>query len=306
MKILLTGSSGMVGQNIINHKKFKKYTFLIPSSSELNLLEERNVESFLKSNNPDLIIHAAGFVGGIQSNINSPVDFLLKNSLMGINLINKSKELKIKSFLNLGSSCMYPANIATKISESMLLSGPLEPTNEGYAISKILSTKLCEFISKSFPEFNYKTIIPCNLFGKYDKFDPIKSHLIPAAIMKIHNAKIYDKSVEIWGNGDARREFMYAEDFSNLIFYAIENFSEMPHVMNVGMGIDYTINDYYIAIANEIGFNGKFIHDLSKPEGMKRKIVDNFKLSKFGWKPSFSLNEGIKETYSYYLETLNG
>jgi len=188
----------------------------------------------------------------------------------------------------------------------MLLSGPLEPTNEGYAISKILSTKLCEFISKSFPEFNYKTIIPCNLFGKYDKFDSIKSHLIPAAIMKIHNAKIHNKSVEIWGSGDARREFMYAEDFSNLIFYAIENFSEMPNVMNVGMGIDYTINDYYIAIANEIGFNGKFIHDLSKPEGMKRKIVDNYMLSKFGWKPSFSLNEGIKETYSYYLETLNG
>jgi GDP-L-fucose synthase len=306
MKILLTGGSGMVGKNILEYSKKEEYTFLAPSSKELNLLEYNSVDTFIKENNPEFIIHAAGKVGGIQANIAAPVNFLVDNMDMGRNIIMAAKNNSIKNLLNLSSSCMYPRNAENPLSEDLILKGELEPTNEGYAIAKAMTTRLCEYIMKEDLDKNYKTVIPCNLYGKYDKFDPKNSHMIPAVIRKIHEAKeLGSAEIDVWGDGLARREFMYAADLANFIFYAIPNFKEMPQNINVGLGKDYSINEYYKSIANIIGFKGSFVHDLTKPIGMKQKLIDDTRLKTFGWSSKTSLQEGLMKTFEFYKKTLN-
>lgn len=305
MKILLTGSTGMVGRNIVDNSNSTNYELLCPTSSELNLLDNKAVHDYISCHSPDLIIHAAGLVGGIQANIKRPVDFLVSNLIMGVNIVNEAKICGVKNFINLGSSCMYPKGIDTAISEDDLLTGKLEDTNEGYAIAKITVAKLCEYITKENKDYHYKTIIPCNLYGKYDKFDEHSSHMIPAVINRIHNAKVNNINlIEIWGDGESRREFMYAEDLANFIYQAIPNIQRLPSMLNVGLGHDFTINDYYKIIAEEIGYKGSFTHDLTKPVGMRRKLVDISLLNEFGWKYQFELKDGIKETYKYYLENI--
>lgn len=306
-KILITGSNGMVGKNIIEFGKSRNYILLTPSSSELNLLNRASVDSYVDENKPEIIVHCAGRVGGIQANIANPVDFLVKNTQMGLNIIMSSYEAGIKKFINMSSSCMYPRNAQNPLSEDLILKGELEPTNEGYAIAKVTSTRLCEYINKENNELQYKTIIPCNLYGKYDKFEPKHSHMLPSVIKKIYEAKKNNlKEIDIWGNGEARREFMYVEDLADFTYYALENFESMPQNINVGLGIDYTITEYYQAIAEVIGFKGKFVYDLSKPVGMKQKLIDDTKLQEFGWKYKTSLKDGIQKTYEYYLnEVLN-
>lgn len=302
-KILVTGSRGMVGRNIIEYPESKKFIILTPSSRELNLLDKLAVDNYIDTNKPDIIIHCAGLVGGIQANIQNPVKFLVDNSQMGINIIMAAYEKGIKQFINLASSCMYPKHAKNPLYEDLILNGELEPTNEGYAIAKITSTRLCEYINREDKSFNYKTIIPCNLYGKYDKFDPKHSHMLPAVISKIHDAKVNgDNNLDIWGDGLARREFMYAEDLADFIYYAIDNFSTMPQNINVGLGYDYSINEYYQAIAHVIGYNGVFVHDLTKPVGMRQKLIDDTKLKKFGWSYKTSLEKGVEQTYNYYLQ----
>ena len=300
--ILLTGGSGMVGSNIINHNFSQNYKILSPTSSDLNLLNYKDLEDYIKFNKPELVIHAAGIVGGIKANINYPVKFLVDNMQMGLNILMASKTQKVKKFINLSSSCMYPKNARNPLLEDSILKGELEPTNEGYALSKITSTRLCEYISREDSSFLYKTVIPCNLYGKYDNFNYDSSHMIPGVIRKIHNAKNKNlEFVNIWGDGLARREFMYASDIADFIYYAVENFNKMPQNINVGLGFDYSINEYYKIIADVIGYKGKLNHDMSKPTGMKRKLIDDKKLNKFGWSHQTSLELGIKKTYDYFL-----
>ena len=301
-KILITGSNGMVGRNIVEFEKSINYTLLTPNSSELNLLDRKSVDDYIKQYNPDIVIHCAGIVGGIQANMANPVKFLVDNTQMGLNIIMVSQEAGIKRFINMSSSCMYPREAINPLGEELILKGELEPTNEGYALAKITATRLCEYINREDEEYQYKTVIPCNLYGKYDKFDPKHSHMLPAVIKKIHEAKEANEDSDIWGSGEARREFMYAEDLADLIYYALENFEKMPQNINVGLGHDYTINEYYEAIAKIIGFKGKFIHDLTKPIGMKQKLIDDSKLKEFGWSYKTSLEDGIKKIYEYYLE----
>ena len=306
MKILLTGSNGMVGKNILEHKSVQNYDFLTPSSKELNLLNYEDVKKYIAINQPDFIIHAAGKVGGIQANIKEPVSFLIDNIDMGRNVIIAANENNIKNLLNLASSCMYPRSAVNPLSEDLILKGELEPTNEGYAIAKIMSTRLCEYIVKEDNSKNYKTVIPCNLYGKYDKFHPKNSHMIPAVIRKIHDANLSGANeINIWGDGSARREFMYAEDLSDFIFYAITKFDKMPQNINVGLGYDYSVNDYYSEIATVLGYKGKFSHDLTKPTGMKQKLIDDTKLKEFGWKSKTTLTEGLRKTIDYYLSNIN-
>ena len=258
MKILLTGSNGMVGKNILEYKSLQNYDFLTPSSKELNLLNYQDVKKYIAINQPDFIIHAAGKVGGIQANIKNPVSFLIENIDMGRNVIIAAKENNIKNLLNLASSCMYPRSAVNPLSEDLILKGELEPTNEGYAIAKIMSTRLCEYIVKEDNSKNYKTVIPCNLYGKYDKFHPKYSHMIPAVIME-YTMQSYCNEIKIWGDGTARREFMYAEDLSDFIFYAITKFDKMPQNINVGLGYDYSINDYYTEIAKVLNYKVNFL-----------------------------------------------
>jgi len=197
---------------------------------------------------------------------------------------------------------MYPRDATNPLAEELILKGELEPTNEGYELAKITSTRLCEYINKENSTRLYKTIIPCNLYGRFDKFDPNHSHMIPAVIRKLDDAiKTNKKEIDIWGDGEARREFMYAEDLAEFVFYAIDNFEKMPQNLNVGLGCDFTINEYYKAVASVVGFKGLFKHDLSKPVGMKQKLIDDKKLKDFGWSYKIELEVGIKKTYEFYL-----
>lgn len=305
MKILLTGGTGMVGKNILEHLSVQKYTFLHPSSKELNLQNYDSVNHYIQFHQPDFVIHCAGFVGGIQANMANPVRFLMDNLDIGRNIIMAAKNNNVRKFINFSSSCIYPRNAKNPLNEELILQGELEPTNEGYALAKIVTTRLCEYITTEDSTFQYKTVIPCNLFGKFDKFSPEHSHMVPAVIKKIHEAKIQNKKeIDIWGDGLARREFMYAGDLADFIFYALEYFEKMPQNLNVGLGHDYSINDYYQTIAKAIGYEGVFVHDLSKPIGMKQKLVDNTKLKTFGWKSTISLKEGIEKTYEYYKKII--
>lgn len=302
-KVLVVGGSGMVGRNLIEHDGFASYTILAPSSSELDLRNFALVEEYLRDNRPDMVIHSAGLVGGIQANIENQVDFLVVNTDLGKNIILAARNAGVKVFINLASSCMYPRAINSELEEDMLLSGELEPTNEGYALAKNFSTKLCQYINREKNSTNFKTLIPCNLYGKYDKFDLTRAHMLPAVISKIHAALISNKNtVEIWGDGKARREFMYAGDFADAVFHATKTFDTLPEVMNVGLEQDYSITDYYEAVAEVLGWPGDFVFNLEKPVGMKRKKVSIARQKRWGWSPKTGLHEGIKKTYDYFLE----
>ncbi|MBC8982177.1 GDP-L-fucose synthase family protein [Pseudomonas lurida] len=303
IRILLTGGSGMVGRNLLEHSCIDDFEVLAPPSSELNLLDFKAVQDYVERTQPNVIIHAAGKVGGIQANIREPVKFLLDNLDMGRNIVWAARTAGVKRLINLGSSCMYPRNHSEPLSEDMVLTGELEPTNEGYALAKITTARLCEYITREDASFNYKTLVPCNIFGRFDKFEPAHSHLLPAIIHKIHLAKINDNpTVEIWGDGNARREFMYGGDLADAIMQAVDKFDSLPLNMNIGQGHDHSINEYYHVAAAVMDYKGQFIHDMTKPVGMARKLVSIERQSLWGWKPRHTLQEGIEKTYSYYLE----
>lgn len=302
-RILLTGGGGMVGRNLLDHPGLTEFEVLAPRSSELDLRDLNAVQTYLEIHKPDMVIHAAGKVGGIQANMREPVVFLLDNLDMGRNIVWAAHQAGIKRLINLGSSCMYPRNHSEPLSEEMVLKGELEPTNEGYALAKVVTARLCDYIMREDASFQYKTLIPCNIYGRYDKFDPAHSHLVPAIIHKVHQAKQSGQpAVEIWGDGTARREFMYAGDLADAVLRAITNFDTLPTYMNVGLGHDHTINDYYQAAAEVMGYKGDFVHDLSKPVGMARKLVSVERQQAWGWSARHALRDGIEKTYSYYLK----
>ena len=302
-KILITGASGMVGKNFIENIKSKKYSILSPKRAEMDLLSFEEVDNFLFKNKPDLIIHAAARVGGIQENIKNPVSFLCENTEMGKNLLLGAKKQNITKIINLSSSCVYPKNMEIPLEEKFILSGYLEETNEAYAIGKIFTQKLCSYINKEHLDFSYKTIIPCNLFGKYDNFDLKTGHLLPNIIKKIHYAKINKKNkVTIWGDGSAKREFMYVNDLIDCIYYSIENFSQMPEIMNVGVGKDFSVLEFYNIVAKSFEWNGSFDFDMTKPVGQNKKLVSLERLNNFGWKSKTSLKKAINNTIKYYVE----
>lgn len=305
MKILITGATGMVGTNLCKKlEKNHKISLLAPTRNELNLLDKVSVDNYFKNTSPDLIIHAAARVGGIQANISSPVEFLVENTLINTNVIHCALLNHIPNLLNIGSSCMYPKDRAI-LREEDLLTGKLEPTNEGYAVAKISATLLCNYINKQYG-LSYKTIIPCNLYGPYDNFDPLASHLIPAMIRKLHTAKMNnEKKIIIWGDGKAYREFMYIDDLIDFIELAINQINQLPDLINVGLGYDYTISEYYKISADLMGYRGDFDYDETKPVGMKKKLLDVSKALQLGWKARVSIAEGIQKTYDYFCNYEN-
>lgn len=303
MRILLTGGHGMVGRNFAEHPAARSHEILAPSRSELDLRDFNAVYRYIEKSAPDFVVHAAGRVGGIMANISEPVNFLIDNLDIGRNVVLASRKAGVKRLLNLGSSCMYPRNAPNPLREEMILTGELEPTNEGYALAKIVVAKLCDYISREDASFQYKTLIPCNIYGRHDTFDPIHSHMIPAAIRKIHQAKLRGAAeVQIWGSGNARREFMYAGDLADCMWRAVERFVTLPPLLNVGVGTDLTVLDYYKAIAHVVGYAGTFVCDITKPEGMMQKLVSIEKLKQWGWSPPTTLEEGLAKTYQFYLE----
>jgi len=303
LKILITGGSGMVGRNLLEHKRLSQHELFAPSSDELNLLDPAQTHDYVADLVPDLVIHAAGRVGGIQANIREPVRFLLDNLNMGQNIVAASVAAGVGRLLNLGSSCMYPRGIDDPLTEGQILTGELEPTNEGYALAKIVTARLCEYLARQDAGSDYKTLIPCNLYGRFDHFDPERSHLVPAVICKLHEAKVRgDTEVEVWGDGTARREFMYAGDLADAVCHVAERYQKAPPVMNIGVGDDHSVDEYYRVVADVVGYTGGFRHDAGRPAGMARKLVDTARQRALGWAPSVTLREGIEEAYAFVLE----
>ena len=295
----------MVARNFLDHKLISNFTMLTPSKSELDLRNFEMVKKYLEIQKPELVIHAAGIVGGIEANLKDPVKFFLENLDIGRNIVWASRESGVKKLINLGSSCMYPINLNTPLKEEFLLKGELEPSNEGYALAKIMTARLCQYIKAEDLNFNYKTIIPCNLYGKYDKFDLKNSHLIPAIIHKMHDAKKRQKkTVEVWGNGLARREFLYAGDFADALINAVAKFNSLPDVINIGLGHDFTVQEYYEKVAEVVGYNGSFVYNLQKPVGVEKKLVSIERQKKWGWCAKNNLKFGIEETYKYFLKQI--
>lgn len=303
LKVLLTGARGMMGRNILEHPAARHFEWFTPGSNEVDLTDYAATNRYMNHVRPDVVIHSAGLVGGIQANMAHPVDFLVVNADLGRNVVLASRQTGVKRLVNLASSCMYPREGQNPLPENAILTGELEPTNEGYALAKIYTMRLCQYIRRETPEFQYKTLIPCNLYGRHDKFDPKHSHLVPAVIHKIHQAKQRGEvTVDIWGDGLARREFMFATDCADAVMRAVIKHDTLPEVMNVGLGCDYTINEYYETAARVIGWVGEFAHDLSKPVGMRQKLVDTQNQTAWGWTAQTSLEAGMRATYDFYLE----
>jgi GDP-L-fucose synthase len=276
---------------------------LAPARKELDLRDKAATHAFVTRTAPDLIVHCAGRVGGIAANMAAPYEFLVENLEIGANLANAAVAARVPKLLNLASSCVYPRDVEGQLSEDLILTGQMEPTNEGYALAKIAMLRLCEFATRKDPGLNYKSLIPCNLYGPHDNFDAVSAHLIPAIIRKIHDAKTKNSDqVEIWGDGSARREFMYAGDLAQCMLRACQYFEAVPEVMNVGLGFDHSVLEYYQAVASVVGWNGRFTFDLNRPVGMRRKLVSISRQERWGWKPPSSLEEGIRRTYEHFLQ----
>ena len=294
----------MVGRNLLAHPAAKNYDCVSPDRSELNLLDGAMCTSYIGMVSPDIIIHAAGKVGGIQANMSNPSGFLVENINIGCNIVMAAQKAGVPAILNLGSSCMYPRNAPNPLDEGSLLSGPLEPTNEGYALAKLAVARLCEYISQT-AGLKYRTVIPCNVYGAFDKFDPAVSHLVPGIISKFHQALIDgQKEIEIWGDGTARREFMYGADLADGIWHMISRLNDMPAMVNLGMGHDHSILEYYQTAAEVIGWQGTYIFNHDRPEGMRQKKVSTTRQTSLGWLPATSLRDGLAKTYQHYLTLL--
>ncbi len=293
----------MVGRAIQDHVDAAGHEMVAPTSADLDLTDRAAVMGFVAAETPDLVIHAAGRVGGIQANMAHKAGFLTDNLDMGVNVVKAAQAVEVPQLINLGSSCMYPHDAPNPLQEESLGKGPLEPTNEGYGLAKLSVARLCAFVSEENEGLSYKTLMPCNLYGLHDKFDPKVSHLVPAIIRKVHEAKESGAgTVEIWGDGTARREFMFSGDLADGIWRAAERFDDLPDFMNIGLGHDHSVNDYYVEAARVIGWEGAFTHDLSKPTGMKQKLVSVTRQEAFGWSPKTSLAEGIALTYAHFKE----
>ena len=304
-KILLTGGSGLVGRNILEHSSADKWKILAPTRKELDLTDASSVSHWVKKYQPNTIIHAAGLVGGIKANIKDPVRFLDVNASIGRNILMVARDCNVSQLINLGSSCMYPKSNPSPLAEEQLMEGKLEPTSEGYALAKLFTTKLCQYINKENVNMYYKTLIPCNIYGKHDNFNLETAHLLPAIIQKIHTAKVNNaNTVIVWGDGKARREFLYAEDLADAILFALEDLNAIPDIINIGFGLDYSVNEYYETVAEVLNWKGNLEHDLSMPVGMTQKLNALDRQQKWGWAARTSLKIGIKKTYQYFLESL--
>ena len=295
----------MVGSACWRLLEKKGYNNLIGvSSNKLDLTNQDDVDFFFKTNRPDIVINAAAKVGGIYINDKLPYDFIYKNLQIQNNLINSSFNFKIKKFIFLGSSCVYPKLASQPISEKSLLSSDLEETNQWYAIAKISGIMMINALRKQY-DLDYLSLMPTNLYGENDNFDLTTSHVLPALIRKFHEAKIKNNNnVLLWGTGFPMREFLHVDDLASAILFSLEN-NLKEAIYNVGSGNDISIQELALLIKNIVGFKGEIDWDKSKPDGTPRKLLNVDRLSNAGWKFNIQLEQGIRRTYEYYLSTIN-
>ena len=296
-KIFVTGHRGMVGSALVRRLQSSGYgNLLLRTRNELDLLDQHAVEAFLNEQRPDYIFIAAAKVGGIQANNRYRADFLYQNLQLQSNLIHGAHLAGVQSLMFLGSSCIYPRDCPQPIKEEYLLTGPLEPTNEPYAIAKIAGIKLCESFNQQFGR-QYVSVMPTNLYGPNDNYDLENSHVLPALIRKAHEAKQRgDSEYVVWGSGTPRREFLYVDDLADACVHLAEQGYGGP-LVNIGTGEDVTIRELAETVMSVVGFDGRVVYDHSKPDGTPRKWLDVGRLSALGWRASTPLKEGIRKAY---------
>lgn len=295
-KIYIVGHLGLVGSSLVRKLKKEGFINIIGKiSKELDLRNQALVNDFFHENEPDYVIHAAGKVGGIKANNSYRAEFIYDNLMMEANVLHAAHIYKVKKLLFLGSSCIYPKMSPQPIKEEYLNTGYLEPTNQPYAIAKIAGIEMCESYRSQYGS-NFISAMPTNLYGTNDNYHPENSHVLPALIRRIILAKKEnDPSVVIWGTGSPRREFMHVDDLADACFFLMKNYNEAGHI-NVGLGSDVSIKEVAEIIANEVGYKGKLEFDTTRPDGTPRKLLDTTKINKLGWRPSITLEEGIRKT----------
>ena len=302
--LLITGAAGMLGSAFLKSFKDSGRTLFSPSSEELDLRDRSATQEYFLENGITEVIHSAAKVGGISANIQFPLDYILENLLIDSSIIDASVKHSVHRFLYIGSSCMYPRDHDGILSETDLLSGKLEATNEGYALAKLSASHAVVSAGAQYGGA-WKVIIPSNLYGPGDSLDLSRSHLLASIILKMIDAKLnYSNEVEIWGDGTARREFTYVDDVADFVA-ANWNFIETwPKLMNVGIGIDLSVREFYEIVGKEVGYTGRFTYNLDKPTGMKRKLMDSSLARQYGWNPVTLYPEGVKKTLAWYQEKL--
>ena len=300
--IYVAGHRGLVGSAVVRSLKNHGFgNLIIRSHKELDLTEQGAVRAFFDEARPEAVVLAAARVGGIYANNSHPAGFLRDNLLIQDNVIDAAYRSGVAKFVFLGSSCIYPKMAPQPIKEDYLLTGPLEPTNEWYAIAKIAGIKMCQAYRREFG-FNAISLMPTNLYGPGDNFDLQSSHVLPALIRKFHEAKgRNDKNVEIWGTGTPRREFLHVDDLADAVVYLLLNYDAEP-ILNVGWGEDLTIRELAETVMSAIGYSGALTFDHSKPDGTLRKLLDVSRLHSLGWHPRISLRAGIESTYAWFKE----
>jgi len=302
-RIWVAGHRGMVGSALLRRLENIDCEVLTATRQELDLLSQSDVNNWTAAKKPDAVIIAAAKVGGIFANSEYPADFLYQNMMIASNIIQASHLAGVSKLLFLGSSCIYPKFADQPIAEASLLTGALEPTNEAYAIAKIAGIKLCEAYRRQYG-CNFISAMPTNLYGPGDNYHPENSHVIPALIRKIHVAKSAgDNSIEVWGTGQVRREFMHADDCADALLHILQHYSEDEHI-NVGVGEDMTIQGVTQRLMDIAGYDGKIINNTSMPDGTPRKLLSNQKLKALGWTPSISLEQGLRQAYEWYEQNL--
>ena len=299
--VYIAGHRGLVGGAVLRNLEKAGYKSLFyQTRDELDLRNEAAVRRYLTDQRPEAVVFAAAKVGGIKANFDYPVEFLLENLQIQNNLISASFDAGVKKLLFLGSSCIFPKFAPQPISEESLLTGALEETNEPYAIAKIAGIKLCQAYARQYGA-NFISAMPTNLYGPGDNFDLEKSHVLPALIRKIHESKILGKTeVSIWGTGTPRREFLHCDDLADALRFLLENYDD-PAIVNVGSGSDISIKELAELVLEVVGCKAELTFDLSKPDGTPRKLLDNGRLTRLGWKPKIPLREGIRQTYEWFL-----
>ena len=294
-KIFIAGHNGFLGKNIkkiLNNKNYEVFTI---NKSQLDLRNRNKVQKYIKLILPDIVINAAGKVGGIKANFKNNAEFLDDNYLIQSNLIWGSFNSKVKKFINISSSCIYPTFSNQPIKEEYLLTGKLEKTNEGYAIAKLSGLKLCDYLNTQYG-FDAITLIPCNLYGENDKFYNEDSHFLPGLISKIYEAKKNNlKEVDLWGSGEPKRELIHVSDLAKCIYFFLKKQKYPYRIINIGTGKDFKIKQYANMIKKELNFKGKIIWDTNYPDGMKRKLLDIKKMKEMGFNPKVSFQEGLKK-----------
>jgi GDP-L-fucose synthase len=300
-RIWVAGHKGMVGSAITRHLTQHGDEVLKADREVVDLRNQIGVEVWLKQNRPEAIVFAAAKVGGIYANDTFPADFIYDNLAIEANIIHSAHLADVDRLVFLGSSCIYPKFAPQPIKEEALLTGPLEPTNEWYAIAKIAGIKLCQAYRKQYGR-RYISVMPCNLYGPGDNFDQLTSHVLPALIRKFHEAKEAQlREVVVWGTGNPLREFMHVDDLARAVVFCLDHYDEYDHI-NCGAGTEISIGGLAEIVARVVGYRGKTVFDTSKPDGTPRKLMDSSRMAALGWKPEIPLEDGIASTYQWYLK----